>query len=211
VIQNCHQFERRIQDLLDSRIDPETDDLLCAHSAICESCHQSLMAYSLLHTEFLRDTDSMKIKLENLGLHEFAVRRRNNPDLRKLFAIAASIAAMVLVIATLSLNRFSSSGIDRPIAGNFKSEPISHHGQPDPVDFEKLVHIGSSLNHYDLYNYSTELPPLNSFMALSVCFDWLQRSWFNAKKDESDPGVGGVIHLDYERRFVDGEFLAFNA
>ena len=116
MIQNCHQFERRIQELLDHRIDPETDDLLCAHSDICESCHRYLMAYSLLHTEFLRDTDSMKIKLENLGLHEFAIRRRKNPDLRKLFAIASGIAAMLLVIAALSFNKFSSSGIDRPIA-----------------------------------------------------------------------------------------------
>lgn len=190
MIRDCQQFDLRIQDLLDRRIDPETDDRLCAHSAICRECHQSLMAYSLLHTEFLNDSDSMKIKLESLGLQNIVIGYRQKRDYRRMATFIASLAAMLLLAITFCFNNVGIREMEESLAMRFETDLETQGNPVDNTDLEALVQIGTSLNRYNLYNYSTELPPIRSIKALSMCFDWLQRSWHRgATTSHTDPDV----------------------
>lgn len=211
MIQNCQQFNERIQELMDRRVDPETDDLLCAHGTVCSSCYESLMAYSILHTEFLNDSDSMKMKLSNLELHEFAIRNRRQPDSYRLFAIATSIAAMLLLFVALSTERFANYGRTNGIAMPGENVAIS----PDLSEFPSanpisLVQFRESLNQIDFYAYSSELPGVRPFKALSQCFDWLQSSWLNRNRDEiTEPDLGRLNFPNTDFRGTD--HLAFAA
>ncbi len=190
MIQDCQQFDLRIQSLLDQRIDPETDGLLGAHCAGCPDCQRSLIAYSLLHTEFLRDTDSMKLKLENLGLQDLVVGHAPERQRGRWIAVAASLAAMLLLAIALSINEPKDRGAGQAIAMHFNPAAEVHHDGVNQARLETLAQISNRLNQYDLYNFSTELPPIRSFKALSMCFDWLQRSWQErAKTTEAKPDL----------------------
>lgn len=44
----CHEFEHRLNELLDARLVPERDLQLCAHARVCEACSQSLAGHAAL-------------------------------------------------------------------------------------------------------------------------------------------------------------------
>lgn len=202
-MQDCQQFERRLQYLMDSRIDPETDQLLCAHSAICNDCHESLMTYSLLHTSYLKDSDSMKIKLENLGLQEVFLRRKPKSVGRNWGFVVASIAAIVLVFAALAgsslllqlnesvpvaVKELDRHGSERSVVPSFRD-----------MSFESFVRVQEDLGQNDLYQLSTDLPGLRPLKALAHCLNWVQQSWFGAEPlDDDQPAAGIEIGENYE-------------
>jgi hypothetical protein len=148
------------------------------------------MAYSLLHTQFLNDSDSMKIKLESLGLQNTIIGYRQKRDYLRMAAIIASLAAMLLLAITLCLSNAGNRDTEESLAVRFEADLATQRNPVDNTDLEALVQMGTSLNRYNLYNYSTELPPIRSIKALSMCFDWLQRSWHRpATTSASDPDV----------------------
>lgn len=195
MIQNCQQFERRIQHLMDSRIDPETDHSLCAHSEACVDCHESLMAYSFLHTSYLQDSDSMKIKLENLGLHEVFTRRSPLPRRsNRWFAVVASVAAMLLVCLGVLGSEWGKQlqkpeqpnavavAMNSPAEESSQLESLSSQNQ---ISFNSLVRVHQNLDHHELYQYSTDLPGLRPLKAISYCLSWVQESWLGEGEGEA--------------------------
>lgn len=173
---------------MDCRIDPETDNSLCAHSATCEACHESLMAFSMLHTNHLQDSDSMKIKLENLGLHEVFARRRPLPRRNnRWFAVVASVAAMLIVCLGVLCSDWGAELLnpEKPTAVVMVAGPSDEQSSRltlvsglDKVSLSSLVRVHENLGHHDLYQYSTDLPGLRPLKALTYCLSWVQDSWF---------------------------------
>ncbi len=181
MIDNCSEFDDRIQRLMDEKIDPETDQSICAHTSVCSDCYESMMAYSLLHTNYLNDSDSMKIKLEHLGLHDALLRNPEKPNHKRMLAVATSIAAMLMLLAGL----YSSV----LLKGQPKSMSVASIA-PTPVaaepfyqlDFETFRKIKHSIESNNLVVYTTELPGIKPFRALSLYLDWV----FNFTQGESD-------------------------
>ncbi len=198
---------------MDRRVDPETDDLLCAHGSVCNSCHESLMAYSILHSQFLNDSDSMKIRLSNLELQELAIRNRRQPNSYRLFAIATSIAAMLLLFVALSTEKFANLGQANRIAVPAENVGISHDlSQLPSANPISLVQFRESLNQIDFYAYSSELPGVRPFKSLSQCFEWLQRSWLNKNRDEiTEPDLGRLNFPNTDFRSANELALAATA
>lgn len=211
-IQDCQQFEQRLQNLMDSRIDPETDESVCSHAAVCDECHESLMGYSLLHTNYLQDSDSMKIKLENLGLHEvFALRRPLPRRSNRWFAIVTGVAAMLLVclgimgsdwIGEFGKGRYANTVPSPAVAMNSADdlEEEAHHAADDvltPVSLHSLVRVHGNLGDHDLYQYSTDLPGLRPLKAISYCLSWVHDSWFG-QVDGNEVGVARPARPDSE-------------
>ena len=184
MINNCREFEERIQQLMDDRIDPETDEAVCAHTSICSDCYESMMAYSLMHTSYLNDSDSMKIKLEHLGLHQALNRQSHKPNRKKLFAIAASIAAMILLFAALTSGMFDND--NRVPVASFDGQSVT----PPPiyqVDFESFRKIKESIETNDLVLYGSDLPGIKPFRALSIYLRWVQESLLNFTQEKPAP------------------------
>lgn len=197
---DCQKFEKRIQFLMDSRIDPETDQELCDHTVVCEPCYESMMAFSLLHTNYLQDSDSMKIKLENLGLHEalFKHEQTKNPNRKHLFALAASLAALVLVMAALTSHFFVDSKPTASVAISHvePSLPKAKHPVVTNVNFDSFVRIKQSLDNNDIYASISELPGLRPFKTISNYLDWFQRSFFGGDSVPVEVKDVGQIDLD---------------
>lgn len=196
---------------MDRRIDPETDDLLCAHGSVCNSCYESLIAYSILHTEFLNDSDSMKIRLSNLELQELAIRNRRQPNSYRLFAVATSIAAMLLVLVALRSERIANfapaNNLVLPAENNAILPDELGPSNANPIS---LVQFREQWNGIDFYAYSSELPGVRSFKALSQCFDWLQKSWPNSnRRDVAEPDFSGLNFRDSDFRYA--EYLGLAA
>ena len=217
---DCQKFEQRIQFLMDSRIDPETDQEICAHSAVCESCYESLMTFSLLHTNYLQDTDSMKIKLEHLGLHEAMLKhKKQRPDYKHLFALAASIAALILVMTALSIQFLNSRPADAVAVIKVEPAPLPPKSPEAPtynnvdleysVSLESFVRIKESLDNNEIYASISELPGLRPFKTISNYLDWFQRSFLgNTPKSTDDKDVGQFDHDDWHNTLGDHLKLA---
>lgn len=215
MVENCQQFERRIQALMDARIDPETDEAICSHTAICNDCYQSMMAYSLMHTSYLNDSDSMKIKLENLGLHEASFRYAQNqiPNRKYLFTVAASIAALVLIFAALGQMAFppfkdqtakvhTSRVSDPAILSSNSGATVGSFVRPkftgelptrkepansfENVDFVSFVEIKRSLDQNEIYASLSELPGFQPFKTLANCLDWFHQSFSGPANGEGE-------------------------
>ena len=185
MIQNCQQFEVRLQELLDARIDPETDEWICRHSKQCAECHESLMAFSLLHSNFLNDSDSMKIKLENLAVLQSLNQEVPKSSRKKnLVSILASLAAMLLLGFFMIPQAWLGGSSQPSMVANHSSNPkIEVAGlQKARVEMSSWNPIRESFRHIEIYSYSEDLPGINSIRALSVCFDWLQRSLLPTSK-----------------------------
>ena len=218
---DCQKFERRIQELMDSRIDPETDEALCAHTAICDSCYENLMAYSLLHTTYLQDSDSMKIKLENLGLHEAMFKqKKETPNHKHLFALAASIAALILVMAALTSQFFVGNEKPAELAAmkaptvRRQIEGLTKDDRFQNVSFESFVIIKETLNQNEIYSSISELPGLKPFKTISDCFDWFHRSFFGFGTDgrngsEKTPNLGQRFDRDRSEPYPNHLQFAF--
>ena len=195
---------------MDRRVDPETDELLCAHGSVCNDCYESLIAYSILHTEFLHDSDSMKIRLSNLELQELAIRNRRQPNAYRMFAVAASIAAMLLVFVALTTGRFGNQApanrLAMPVENDAMSADDLATSTANPIS---LVQFRERWNEIDFYAYSSELPGVRPFKALSQCFDWLQSSWLNRnRQDTTEPDSSRLHYRKSDFRYADHLVLA---
>jgi hypothetical protein len=107
----CHEFEERMQALLDERRLPQSDARLLAHARSCAECSQWLLAQELLFRSLGR-------ALSPAPSGDFAERvlcqveaqpdwrRRGTPGRVWLAAgVAATIAAVALLALSLALNR----------------------------------------------------------------------------------------------------------
>ena len=195
MIKDCHSFESRIQQLMDSRIDPETDDALWRHSAQCADCYQSLMAYSLMHSEFLNDSDSMKIKLDTLVLMDLKkVQQKRRPRFGYYAAVAASLAAILIV--SICLMPDSNGGDVREVAmksASFRTATAAIRADDVPQTISSseavasLASLRQTLDPFEITTLSTpEWTPIQPIKSLSVCFDWLQKSWRRTTKSDGD-------------------------
>lgn len=193
-VNDCQKFEQRIQSLMDSRIDPETDQEVCAHTAVCDECYESLMAFSLVHTNYLQDSDSMKIKLEHLGLHEAMLKhKKQRPNYKHLFALAASIAALILVMTALSIQLLNKTKqLDSVAIVHAPPTPAEPAATVEPtfknVNLDSFARIKQSLDNNDIYASISELPGLRTFKTLSNYLDWFQRSFFSNGNSKSSDG-----------------------
>ena len=113
----------------------------------------------------------MKIKLEHLGLHDILSRKQETPNHKRIFSVAASIAAIILLFASL----YSGSLInDQPMAVKVASVPTPEIRQPFyQLDFESFRKIKHSIESSDFILYTSELPGIKSFRALSLYLDWV--------------------------------------
>ena len=118
MIQNCHQFEKHVQSLMDSQIDPETDQQLRAHADRCSGCADSLISFSLLYSNYLDDTESMVSKLGTLqnrptraargqrdsNLSQTGYQSTRNLRRHRAIVFATSLAAMLALLISLAPN-----------------------------------------------------------------------------------------------------------
>lgn len=175
MIKDCHSFERRVQQLMDSRIDPETDEALWRHGAQCPDCYQSLMACSLLHSEFLNDSDSMKIKLDTIGLHDLQIRRTPNSRVGYFVSVIVSLAALVVLSLWLLPNE-SLEHQTQPVAMNrqvFVTQDAVYSAEEAVASFTQLR---DTLDPYEITTVTSQWSPIKPIQTLSQCLEWIQRS-----------------------------------
>ena len=194
MIKDCHSFERRMQQLMDSRIDPETDQSLWQHSAECADCYQSLMACSLMHSEFLNDSDSMKLKLDTIGLHEIKIRKKQERQPRwGYFAVVASGVAAILVLSCfLVLPSENDQQRELALSARTTSVENSHSLEPSQEQVERenqqvlasFTSLRRSLDPFEITTLTNEWAPMRPLKSLSACFDWLHRSFKRSKEAE---------------------------
>ena len=175
MIKDCHSFERRIQQLMDSRIDPETDEGLWRHGAECSECYHSLMACSLMHSEFLNDSDSMKIKLDTIGLRDLQIRQEPSSRVGYIVSVVASLAAILVLSLCLLPN---DDLLDQHV------QPVVMNTQPPVVDstssaeeaVESFSHLRDTLDPYEITTVTSQWSPIKPIQTLSECLEWIQRS-----------------------------------
>ena len=187
MIKDCRSFERRIQQLMDSRIDPETDEALWQHGALCDDCYRSLMACSLMHSEFLNDSDSMKIKLDTLGLQEFQRRAQQDStsSARYLVGLVASLAAMILLSVFLLPEPVRDV---RPLAQNNHAVNLVHQSNDSSGQAaESFSRLRQALDPYEITSLTSDWSPIKPIQTLSVCLDWIQKTWRRDQKSVSEP------------------------
>ncbi len=126
----------------------------------------------------------MKIKLDSLGLHEALYRKKDEqPNRKHLFAVAASIAALILIFAALIL-----SEPNRPVAASRLDTAVTISELPlNNVSLESIVRIKKSLEQNEIYFSLSELPGLRPFKALAFCLDWFHQSWIATPVPQNSP------------------------
>jgi len=202
VIKDCHSFERRIHELMDNRIDPETDEALWQHGATCADCYQSLMACSLLHSEFLHDSDSMKIKLDSIGLCDLQIQsERHRPAPRYFAAVACGLAAICLIALGSIPAHTDQAGSRVELAdrGGIRVAAKLESAAPQ-VDYsseqavQSLISLKETLDPFELSSLTADWSTFRGVKSLSACLEWLQRSW-HRKTRHRDEGLGvGVLN-----------------
>ena len=106
----CDEFENRLNEILDQRLDPIQDEVLCRHAAQCGSCGQSMDIQLLVIRQLQTDKPTPPIseaevtKILALGDEsEFGSWRSNS---RVVFALAVGV---LIVCSTIPLlNRFDA-------------------------------------------------------------------------------------------------------
>ena len=197
MIRDCRSFERRIQQLMDGRIDPETDEALWRHGSECADCFQTLMACSLMHSEFKNDSDSMKIKLETIGLHELGLRQRKQPQLRQMIALVASLAAILLVSVCL-LPPQGTGQASKMVAHVPSNSDLQT--APTIVGENNVDTFWTRLDPFEIAQFTADWSSISSF---SACFDWIHQSW----QTTAEPEYGEIRDYQKELLYAD-TFLA---
>ena len=183
---------------MDRRIDPETDESLCAHTAHCSVCYQNLMVYSLMHTNYLNDSDSMKIKLQNLAVYDQRMQNKQTRVWRSsLVGLVTSVAAVVLFAAFFLFNRSLNTGEGIGPLRAAADPPIAIEFNRQVVDIRSWVLINHSLNQNDLYSYSTRLPGLQPIRAISnALLNWLEKTLYKLDSSGWKDGMGWSLEME---------------
>lgn len=208
MIRNCQQFEQRLHTLLDQRIDPETDEVLCTHAADCQPCDESLMAYSLLHTEYLSDSDSMKIKLSNLNCYtELDHTTSQPPGLGRHLTLIASLAAMVVIFAAIWNGDQVNIERPSPIPQNRSAVAQKIEIPAEPSQGFSLAGFSREISFEQISEYRVGIPGLWQFNTLGDCLDWIRRAVLSPEEPQL-PGYGIWSYPDRDIQYLNHLVLA---
>lgn len=168
------------------------------------------MVCSLLHTSFLNDTDSMKIKLQHITSRNKSARRhRRFVRSSSLMALVSSLAAVVLLICLVDER---PGGVADPTkvaipATLAISDPVpAANGNTRLVDFRSWVTLGDQLNRNGIYSYSSRLPGLRPIATFSRVWEWLEESFRRDDADnherQLDGDTGWLLETDPLQQFT---------
>lgn len=204
---HCQQFESRLQALLDSRNDIDTDQAVCRHMEGCPDCRALAGAYSALAGARLPMRSDLIDGLADRVLNELntPVAELAKPRVATTPAwtrVAIALAASVLVVVSVVRLREATA----PVA------PLTHSPTPgtlagDPRATMKSIPVGDvfyrtgqglasiSLPAMRSNSTQTETPTENDQRQSSPLFDTF-RNWFPAGSESSSPAQGetGWIH-----------------
>lgn len=162
------------------------------------------MAFSLLHTSFLNDSDSMKIKLENLAIFESQDEKPPAWNRRRLASVFLSLAALLLVGFFLMPSEW--------LGGQSESQnAIAKQHSWNTVEVTGLQKASDNLNSWNafrenfgeiqIYPYSAypeSYSSIGSFSVLTVCLDWLQKSFLHPTESERSDVDQDQIYRIYQ-------------
>ena len=154
----CCEFENRVNEMLDSRLDPCVDTQIVAHVRFCGECKSLLSTYSIFRdAEFCQAVDPIN------------VIDRQNEAAKKRWAISSVVAAALLVgcllLAEVTQNDFGeaksvaiaeivSSESERSISEDWENrpaEPISVVGHSNATQkFPASMEVGRAFANTNL-------------------------------------------------------------
>lgn len=132
---NCHEFEDRLQRLLDERERPEADLKLRGHAEQCDECRQMLHVQEALFAG-LRAWRAPATTLSAIATTEAAVgaetnvaERKSSKRIRQWISLVAGLAAMILL----------AFGIAWSIQQSGNRQPVADAPKPKPSRAERLA------------------------------------------------------------------------
>jgi hypothetical protein len=168
---NCHEFEDRLQVLLDDRRDPAADALLCKHARGCSACRQMLEGQQALFAGLaalavppLAGGFSRGVVCNAAGT---ATPLANRPASRwsqrtkragvALGAVAASAAAVLLTVWLVSYARQgpAMAGVPQTVVSG---DPGLVDGREAPLRREERIGSGFALANSNLLIEAPRLP-----------------------------------------------------
>ncbi|MEO1973267.1 MAG: hypothetical protein ABGX07_17035 [Pirellulaceae bacterium] len=112
----CVEFEWRLNELLDDRVDPIRDDQLASHAQSCEKCEDLLHWNSAVMGALpVQDLDPVRLDgftTSNRG----QFRNRGQFTFRAAWAVLAVVAAVVVCVSLLPNSDTAEQGADQPAA-----------------------------------------------------------------------------------------------
>jgi hypothetical protein len=189
---NCSQFENRIQLLLDDRLDPRKDELLCLHARECRECRMALVVYACLDSAPVVSPSPVRLEpvavADRSGKHRWPARafqsNRRGHWIRIVAATAALVTVCLLPVLPSAHNDVATSPVE--MAARMGIDPVI---QP-PVAAENSFTIPPGLAG----ELPTLLPPPLSAVSLAnVDFsEWSELDLITLLPEEQVQTVRGI-------------------
>jgi anti-sigma factor RsiW len=198
---HCQQFESRLQALLDSRQDIDTDHEVCRHIEVCPDCQVLASAYAAmagarlpLRTDTVDGLADRVLAELNTPVAQIAKPRMASTPTWTRVAIA--LAASVLVVVSLVRLREATSPAppytSAPNTGSLAGDPAStRQSIPGGEVFYRTGQGLASISLVGMRSSSTqtETQPKSNENQRTPLFDTF-RTWWPAGSESSTPAQG---------------------
>jgi hypothetical protein len=205
---DCRNFENRIQDLMDQRVNISNDRILKSHSVSCHECATTLASFQALEQALYASFDREKFNAPS--------RTTTIPVAASTWSIAAAVLAIaaVLTIIVLPVLNQDQNGVEvaqvEPSVGESTPSikiPPPAPSVPTPIVNEVKSPLTPSINlvSYDLpttlrnaYQYAAELPGIRPFeCSLNATIEALQNSWNSSSEPQDQDDNPDLGTYDY--------------
>ncbi len=187
----CRQFEKRIQSLLDSRKELDSDPLIKRHQTECTECSDLLDSYQTLDDSFSGKLPT-NIKAPNLQITPKTETQQTNNLTQSLPLLATLITGLILgIIFGASWNPASKDAAEQPqnkYAFNLSKErhseaslnpqTIATNNRPIESPFDQFLQQFPTFNLY--YQYTAEISAIRPIQdSFDLAIYWFQTTFFS--------------------------------
>ena len=195
----CRQFEKRIQSLLDSRQELDSDPLIKRHQTECAECSDLLDSYQTLDDSFSGKIPT-NIKAPNLQITPEIETQQTNNLTQSLPLLATLITGLILgIIFGASWNSSSKDAAAQPqneYAVNLSKErnsgfslnpqTIAPKNRPIESHFDQFLQQFPTINLY--YQYTAEISAMRPIQdSFDLAIHWFQTTFFQTNEYQNQP------------------------